>query len=111
MANRNFNRHQSLEKEIKSLQLKFETDGSGDVSSFSGLGVASVSHAANVYTITLDDAYVEFKHALAISGVAANWTVNSEDVAGAKTIVIESSAAQASTNVYVNIELKNSSAL
>ena len=110
MANRSFNRHQSLEKEIKSLQFKISTDGSGDVSSKSGLGLASASHSGNVYTLTLEDGYVEFKHLSAISGVSADYKLNSEDVKSAKTIVFESSALQASTDIYVSVQLKNSSA-
>jgi len=107
MASRNFNRLQALEKEIKKLYVKISTDGSADVSSIDGLGVESVSHAANVYTIILQDKYVSFKHVSAISGVAADFQVNSEDVAGAKSVVIESSVAQNSTDIYVELVLKN----
>jgi len=107
MANRSFNRLQALEKEVKHLHLKVVTDGSGDVVSFDGLGVASVSHAADVYTITLQDKYVSFKHVSCISGVAANFQLNSEDVNGDKTVVVEASVTQASTDLYVHLVLKN----
>ena len=110
MANRSFNRHQSLEKEIKTLQLKITTDGSGDVVSVSGLGLASASHSANAYTLTLEDGYVEFKTLSAISGVSASYKLNSEDVKSAKTIEFESSALQANTDIHISVELKNSSA-
>lgn len=110
MANRSFNRHQSLEKEIKTLQFKITTDGSGDVSSVSGLGLASAVHSSNAYTLTLEDGYVEFKHLNAISSVSADYKINSEAVKTAKTIEFESSVLQASTVIYVSVQLKNSSA-
>lgn len=109
MANRNFNRHQSLEKEIKSLHLKITTDGSSDVSSIEGLGFSSVSHAANVYTVNLDDKYSQFFGMSVISGVSADFKLNSESVNSSKQIVFEASVAQASTDIYLVVHLKNSS--
>ena len=108
IANRRFQRLQSLEREVKKLHVKVTTDGSGDVSSIEGLGVTSVSHSSDQYTITLDDKYVSFWGASAISGVAADFIVVSEDVDGAKTVVLDASVTQASTVIYVELTLKNS---
>ena len=109
MANRRFNRLQALEKEVKKLQIKINTDGSADVSSVEGLGVESVAHAANQYTITLQDKYNKLVGVSVIGGVAASFHVVSHDVVSAKTVVVESSAAQASTEVFVELSLKNTS--
>lgn len=108
MANRRFQRHQSLEKEMKSLQVKISTDGSGDVSSVDGLGIASVSHSLNAYTITLDDKYSKLLGVSVIGPVTATWHVDSHDVVSAKTIVVEASALQASGDIFVVIDVKNS---
>lgn len=107
MANRRFQRAQNLEKEVKSLFLTIVTDGSGDVSSIDGLGVESVSHSANEYTITLEDKFTSLRHVSAISGVQATFALTSSDVNSGKTIVIEASALQASTEVSVRLDLKN----
>lgn len=110
MANRRFQRLQALEKEVKKLHLRISTDGSGDVSSFKGVGIASVSHSSNVYTITLQDRYNELLHVSGISSVAASYAIDSESVASSsKEIQLSSSAAQASTTLRIEITLKNSS--
>jgi hypothetical protein len=109
MANRRFQRHQSLEKEMKSIQLVISTDGSGDVSSIDGAGVASVSHSTNQYTITLEDSYSKLMGVSVIGGVAASFHVDSHDVVSAKTIVVEASATQASSDIFVVVDVKNSS--
>lgn len=108
MANRNFNRLQSLEKEVKILNLKITTDGSADVASISGLGFASVSHNADVYTITLQDKFTSLVGINVISKTACNFKLNSEDVASAKTVEIEASASNTSSVIYVTLFLKNS---
>ena len=106
MANRNFNRLQALEKEVKHLHVKVVTDASGDVVSIDGLGVESVSHAANVYSIVLQDKYSSFKSISAMSSVAANYSVDVSNLSS-KQIDLESSVLQASTEIYVQICLKN----
>ena len=111
MANRSFNRLQALEKEIKQLHLKIVTDGSGDVTSISGAGIASVSHTTDTYTITLEDKYVSFKGATVLPGVHATSILVSEDVNGAKTVVIDLSATQVSVDVHVIIHVKNTTVL
>lgn len=110
MANRNFSRHQSLQKEVKSLHVSITTDGSGDVVSFKGVGVESVAHAANVYTIVLQDAYQRLLGISAMSSVAASYSVDNVDLsASAKSLEVESSAAQASTELHIVLDVKNSS--
>ena len=109
MANRRFQRVQALEREVKILHAKITTDGSGDVTATSGLGVESASHSTNVYTITLEDKYNELLHVNVISGVAADITLTAEDVDGAKTVEITSSVTQASTDIRVELHLKNTS--
>jgi hypothetical protein len=106
MANRNFNRLQALEKEVKKLYVKISTDGSGDVTAIDGLGVESVSHSSDVYTITLQDKYNSFKAISAMSSVAANFTVDASSFSS-KEIDLEASVTQASTDIYVEISVKN----
>ncbi len=109
MANRQFHRMQALQKEVKKLQVKVSTDGSADVVSSVGTGIASVAHAANAYTVTLEDKYNDIIGVSVIGGVSASWHVDSADVKVAKTVVVESSAAQASTEIYIELTLKNTS--
>ena len=109
MANRRFQRLQALQKEVKKLHVKITTDGSGDVTATSGTGITSAAHAANVYTITLDDKYNEFLGAAVLAGVAATHHLNAEDISGAKTVAIEFSATQASTDIHIELILKNTS--
>ena len=109
MANRRFQRMQALQKEVKKLHVVINTDGSGDVSSIEGVGIDSVQHAANVYTITLEDKYNKFLGAHVLPAAAANFHLDSEDVDGAKTVAIEFSAVQASGKIHVELSLKNTS--
>ena len=57
MANRNFNTAQALEKQVKLLHWTVEVSGSGDISSFSGLGASATLQAGGVYRITPQDTY------------------------------------------------------
>lgn len=109
MASRNFNRLQALDKEIKILTLKITTDGSADVSSISGSGFASASHSAGVYTITLQDKFVSLDGLSVISKTACNFKLNSETVSSTKTVVVQASASNTSSVIYVTLYLKNSS--
>lgn len=110
MANRTFHRLQALEKEIKKLHVRFNTDGSGDVTSTSfPVGITSVAHAANVYTITLDDKYNEFVGAAVLPGVASTYALDSEDVSTNKTVAIEFGTTQASAEIHIELSLKNTS--
>lgn len=109
MANRRFQRLQALQKEVKKIHVKINTDGSGDVSSISGVGVESVAHAANLYTITLEDKYNDFLGASVLPGVSASHNLDSEDVSNSKEVAIQMSALQASTTIHVELILKNTS--
>jgi len=60
MANRNFNRKQALEKEVKDIYFKvsFGATGAPTLSASDSLGVASIERdAQGTYTVTLDDKY------------------------------------------------------
>jgi hypothetical protein len=63
MANRNFNRYQALEKEIKSLYLQVAIGASGAPTITKGLGVSSISRtSAGLYEVTLADKYKRLMH-------------------------------------------------
>lgn len=109
MANRRFQRLQALQKEIKKLHVKITTDGSGDVTAIVGTGIASVSHAAGTYTITLEDKYNVFIGAAVLPGVSSAFNLNAEDVSGAKTVDIDLAVSQASVDIHVEIMVKNTS--
>ena len=112
MANVGFNRVQAREKEIKLVHLKVTTDGASDVTAIDSLGVASVEQtAADTYTITLKDAYVEFRGASVTPGVTSGHSVSNVDVKSAKTLEVNFGASQASTEFYVTLHLKNTSAI
>jgi hypothetical protein len=121
MANRNFNRKQALEKEVKEIYAKVTIGASGAVSATDALGVASVVETSTgVYTLTLQDKYMDLMQAsVSIESAAAQdltAQVQSQDVANAKTVVIrtsDSTAAVAEPSsgsiIRVKLDLKNSS--
>lgn len=125
MANRNFNRYQALEKEVKALYCKFSVDSAGDATldAINSKGIASVTKTATgEYTIVLEDRYnalLQLIHSREYSGAGAgglNVIIRSEDVDNTKTIVIESVDSAGlglnflnGTIVRLKIELKNSS--
>lgn len=120
MANRNFNRYQALEKEIKSLYLDVAIGASGAPTLTKGLGVTSiVRNSAGDYTITLDDKYMRLMSCsiqqLSSSSVDLTFQLKAESVASAKTIEILSHAAAVATDpangtrLLIKIDLKNSS--
>lgn len=123
MANRNFNRKQSLEKEVKEIYAKITIGASGapTLVTASSLGVTSVSRtSAGLYVITLDDKYVAFKHAdFQIATPTAEDIVPnlvSETVSTNKTVTFRTTAAGVATDpasgdtVYVALQLKNTTA-
>ncbi len=118
MANRNFNRRQSLEKEVKDLYLKVSIGATGAPTISSGYGIASIArNAAGDYTITLSDKYASLKHFevthLSSSAQDLNFQLHSEDVASAKTIRFLCLTGATATEVasgkvlFVKIEVKN----
>lgn len=58
MANRNFNRKQALEREVKDLYLEVSFGATGAPTIVSGVGITSITrNDAGDYTIVLDDRY------------------------------------------------------
>ena len=122
MANRNFNRYQALEKEVKVIYAEVAIGASGAPTlSSAGLGVASVSrNSAGDYDFVLEDKYTRLMHfgvtQEAASAEDLTFQVKSEDVAGStKTINFVCKAAAVETDpssgskLFIRIELKNSS--
>jgi hypothetical protein len=120
MANRNFNRAQNLEKEVKTLFADVAIAASGAPTLTKGLGIASiVRDSAGEYTLTLDDKYTRLMHVSIIHLDAdaqdLNWQLTAEDVSGAKTISFEGLTADAETDpadgsrLLIRVDLKNSS--
>ena len=124
MANRSFNRKQSLEKEVKDLYLKvsFGSSGAPTMVGGSSYGFASiVRNSAGDYTITLQDKYSALKHVsgrfLSSSAQDLNIQLKSEDVVSAKTIGLMMLTGASATDpasgqvLILNVELKNTSAV
>lgn len=119
MANRNFNRKQALEKEVKELYAKLTFGGAGAVTLTEGVGIASVAKSATGdYLVTLQDAYVKI---LQFEGILLKSTaedirvqVKAESVASAKTVSFFTLTGASPTNpssgaiIYLKLELKNS---
>lgn len=124
MANRNFNRAQNLEKEVKSLFLDVAIGAAGAPTLTKALGTTSITrNSAGLYTIVLDDKYTRLM-AVEIRNLAAvaqglNFELVSETVSTSKTIVFrcldldgtptETDPANPS-RLLIRIDLKNSSA-
>jgi hypothetical protein len=124
MANRNFQPGaKSLEREVIQLYAKFTVGAANAITVNRGKGIASIARtAAGKVTVTLEDVYTNFLFAdfliTPASGAANIMTPSlvSEDVAGAKTIVlgfqdVETPAFTDLTDgdvVYVELTLKNS---
>lgn len=122
MANRNFNRRQALEKEVKDIYARASIGASGAPTLSSKVGVASlVRNGAGDYTITLDDKYSALKwfDVKVIDSTAADLTIQiaAEDVDGAKTIQFLCLEAGVETDpadgaeLLIKAELKNTSVI
>ena len=122
MANRNFNRLQALEKEVKHIHAKIAIGATGapTLTAASSLGVASISRtSAGLYVLTLQDAYMRLVNAsiLIITPAAEDISVNvsAETVASTKLVTFRCTAAGVATDpasgdtILVSLELKNSS--
>lgn len=122
MANRRFQRLQSLTREAKVLHAKVDIGASGapTLDANASVGVASVTRdSAGVYIVTLDDKYNSLLHfsVMQVAATAEDLTfqVESEDVDGAKTIQFQCKAADVETDpsdgssLLMKIEVKNSS--
>lgn len=123
MANRNFNRKQALDKEIKEIYAKATIAGSGapTLVAAESLGVASISRtSAGLYVLTLQDKYMKLRHAdIAIITPAAediSVNVSAESVASAKTVTFQCTAAGVAADpasgdsFLISLQLKNSTA-
>ena len=120
MANRNFNRLQALEKEIKQLHVEVSIGASGAPTLVKKLGVASISRtSAGLYRLTLQDKYSRFMnlHVMqeASSAEDLDFQVKAKDVTSAKTIDFFCKTGGVATDpsngskLYLVISLKNSS--
>lgn len=122
MANRNFNRYQALEKEVKTLFAKVTIGASGapTLVSAQSKGVASISRSsAGLYVVTLQDAYMKLLHAhvMVVTPSAEDIVchVSAEDVASAKTVTVRCTTAAVATDpasgdsLLIRLDLKNSS--
>lgn len=126
MANKNFNRYQAYEKEVKALYAEVAIGASGAPTLTSGLGITSiVRDSAGKYTVTLDSKYTRLMafHATLQSATVADLNIQqvSSDVNGAKTVVfhcvaVDGDGAPAATDpasgnkLFLKFELKNTSA-
>lgn len=122
MANRNFNRKQALEKEVKDLYAEVAIGASGAPTLTSSVGIASIAkNSTGDYTLTLQDAYNSLKFAqimfLDSSAQDIRAQLKAEDVAGDKTIDFLTLTAATPTHpasgqvLLIKLELKNSSAV
>jgi hypothetical protein len=122
MANRNYNRKQALEKEVKEIYAKVTIGASGapTLVAANSQGVASISRtSAGLYVLTLQDKYMKLMHASfdvttpTISDIKAN--LKSESVASAKTVTFHCSTGAIATDpadgdsFLISLQLKNSS--
>jgi hypothetical protein len=120
VANRNFNRKQALEKEVKELYLDVAIGMTGAPTLTRGTGVASIARTgAGEYTITLQDKYMRLMAVDVIQQAASaedlQFQLSAESVASAKTVGLRSVAAGVATDpsngsrLLIRLDLKNSS--
>lgn len=122
MANRNFNRRQALEKEVKDIYARASIAAAGAPTLVSRVGVESlVRNGTGDYTLTLQDKYVALKwvDVKIIDDTAQDLTVqiHSEDVDGAKTVrflCLDTGVAAdpaSGAQLLIKLELKNTSVI
>lgn len=122
MANRNFNRKQSLEKEVKEIYAKVTIGATGapTLVAASSKGVASISRtSAGLYVLTLQDKYNALMHfdccVVTPSAEDLNCNLKAESVASAKTVTFLCTAAGVATDpasgdsFLIALQLKNTS--
>jgi hypothetical protein len=100
MADRNFNRKQALEKEVKEIYFKVAIGASGapTLDAVNSKGVASISRvSAGLYSIVLQDKYNALMdlsvHVVTPSAEQIQPNMVSEDVASTKIVQIRCTAA------------------
>lgn len=124
IANRDFHKRQSLEKECKDLYARVTIAGSGapTLVASASLGVASISRtSAGLYVLTLQDKYASLKYfdGAVIHSTAEdlNFQVSAESVVSAKTITFRTLAGGVATDpasgdiLLLKIEVKNTTVL
>lgn len=120
MANRSFNRKQSLEKEVKELFCSISIGASGAPTLVDRYGIASITrNSAGDYTLVLQDNYVSLKfvEAVFLSSTAQDIRVQlkSETVSTTKQINFFTLTAATATDpssgqkLFLKIEVKNTS--
>tara|TARA_R100000963_G_scaffold33895_1_gene26608 strand:+ start:24 stop:371 length:348 start_codon:yes stop_codon:yes gene_type:complete len=112
MANRSFKDVQALGNETKIIAFTLSALNGSPVATPS-IGVASVGISTGDVTITLDDKYNGLLCAqvgIGSLGAISNAEVKSEDVNGAKTVVIDTTGSpDANDRLHVTLFLRNSS--
>lgn len=117
MANRRFQDVQAVEREVKILGTTISGVDSGTCTATPSLGISKVEQAGGDVTITLLDKYNQLLCAQVTLGDGAGGAgaltaakVKSEDVDGAKTVVIDTTgSANANDELHVTLLLKNTS--
>lgn len=120
MANRNWNRLQALEKEVKHLHADVSIGSSGAPTITKALGIASIARdSAGVYTVTLDDKFMRLMDfrvtQLVASAEDLKFQLVAESVSSAKTVQFRCIAVGTETDpssgsrLLIKLELKNSS--
>lgn len=122
MANRNFNRKQALEKEVKDLYVKVSIGATGAPTLTSRIGIESiVRNGAGDYTLTLQDKYhaLKFFDVVHLRSTAQdlNFQLHSEDVNGDREIRFLCLTGASETDpadgqqLLIKLELKNTSVI
>lgn len=125
MANRDYNRRQSLEKEVKDLyaRVTIGTSGAPTLVANQSLGIASISRtSAGLYVLTLQDRYASLKYFdgqhINSSAEDLNMQLVSETVsASSKQITFRTLAAAVATDpadgdvLLLKVEVKNTNVL
>lgn len=120
MANRNFNRVQALDKEIKHLYADIDVGATGAPTISKALGITSIVRSAQGdYKVTLDDKFTRlmfFQGVLEVSSAEdITFQLKAEDVAGVKTIDFFTNTGATATDpssgskMRLHIVVKNSS--
>ena len=123
MANRNFNKRQALEKEVKDLYAKITIGASGAPTLTTGYGISSITRkGAGNYRLILEDKYYALKWFKAIHLASSeqdlNFQLEAEDVDGSSPYVdffcLTGAVATDPANtslLYIKLELKNTSSV
>lgn len=122
MANRNWNRRQSLEKEVKDLYANISIGSSGAPTIVTAYGVTSITrNGAGDYSVVLDDNYASLKYFEVIhestSAQDLQYQLHSETVSSTKIIRFLCLTGASATDpasgkiLRLKIEVKNTSVI